>query len=103
MKQVTDSSQVLPGITKQLFLKLGVLPFFLAVAVVIFSVFSDNFLSGQNLLNVARQSVYLVLVSSVPCWSFGRFACSVIWLDWPSVPIVFNCFRASCNRCNRFS
>lgn len=63
MKQVTDSSQSLPEIVKQLFMKLGVLPFFLAAAVVIFSVYSDKFLSGQNLLNVARQSVYLVLVA----------------------------------------
>ncbi len=47
----------------QLFLKVGVLPFFLAGALIIFSLLSPHFLSVQNLTNVARQSVYLVLVS----------------------------------------
>lgn len=48
---------------KSLFLKVGVLPFFLVAALVIFSLVSGNFLSLQNLTNVARQSVYLILVS----------------------------------------
>jgi len=47
----------------RLFVKVGVLPFFLAGALVTFSLLSDKFLSGQNMANVARQSVYLVLVS----------------------------------------
>ncbi len=46
-----------------LFVKVGVLPFFLIGALVIFSLLSSHFLSVQNLTNVARQSVYLVLVS----------------------------------------
>lgn len=48
---------------KALFLRVGVLPFFLAAALIIFSLVSAQFLSVQNLTNVARQSVYLVLVS----------------------------------------
>jgi ribose transport system permease protein len=48
---------------KGLFLRVGVLPFFLAAALIIFSIVSTQFLSVQNLTNVARQSVYLVLVS----------------------------------------
>ncbi|WP_202315274.1 MULTISPECIES: ABC transporter permease [unclassified Mesorhizobium] len=48
---------------KTLFLRVGVLPFFLAAALIIFSLVSAQFLSVQNLTNVARQSVYLVLVS----------------------------------------
>ncbi|WP_137391029.1 ABC transporter permease [Rhodoligotrophos defluvii] len=48
---------------KALFLKVGVLPFFLAAALIIFSLVSGQFLSLQNLTNVARQSVYLILVS----------------------------------------
>jgi ribose transport system permease protein len=48
---------------KELFLRVGVLPFFLAVALVIFSFASGQFLTIGNLTNVARQSVYLVLVS----------------------------------------
>ncbi len=47
----------------QIFVRLGVLPFLLLIAVVIFSLSSDNFLSGRNLLNVIRQSSYLTLVA----------------------------------------
>ena len=48
---------------KTLFIRVGVLPFFLAIALVVFSFMSSKFLTGQNLVNMARQSVYLVLVS----------------------------------------
>lgn len=48
---------------KTLFIRVGVLPFFLAIALVVFTLMSNKFLTGQNLVNVARQSVYLVLVS----------------------------------------
>lgn len=51
------------GPIKRLFVKVGVLPFFLLGALVIFTALSSKFLTGQNLVNVARQSVYLVLVS----------------------------------------
>ncbi len=50
-------------IAKTLFVKLGVLPFLLAVALVTFTGLSDQFLTPQNLVNLVRQSVYLVLVS----------------------------------------
>ncbi len=50
-------------ILKTLFLRAGVLPFFLIAALVVFSIASAQFLTVQNLTNVARQSVYLVLVS----------------------------------------
>lgn len=45
------------------FVRLGVLPFLLLIAVVVFSILSSNFLTGQNLLNVVRQSSYLMLVA----------------------------------------
>jgi ribose transport system permease protein len=45
------------------FVRLGVLPFLLVIAVVIFTLMSDNFLTGRNLLNVARQSTYLAMVA----------------------------------------
>ncbi len=45
------------------FVKLGVLPLFLAVAVIVFTLLSRNFLSVQNLTNVSRQSTYLVVIS----------------------------------------
>lgn len=48
---------------RALFIRLGVLPFFLAAALIVFTLASDRFLTADNLVNVMRQSVYLVLVS----------------------------------------
>ncbi|EKV28954.1 Ribose ABC transport system, permease protein RbsC [Caenispirillum salinarum AK4] len=48
---------------RALFIRLGVLPFFLAGALVVFTVMSDRFLTLDNIVNVVRQSVYLMLVS----------------------------------------
>lgn len=48
---------------KLLFVRLGVLPFLLVVALIVFTLASDNFLTGRNLMNVVRQSVYLTIVS----------------------------------------
>ena len=48
---------------KRLFVRLGILPFLLVAAVAIFALLSDNFLTGRNLMNVLRQSVYLTIVS----------------------------------------
>jgi ribose transport system permease protein len=48
---------------RALFVRLGVLPFFLAGALLIFSILSDRFLTLDNIVNVVRQSVYLMLVS----------------------------------------
>jgi ribose transport system permease protein len=48
---------------KLLLMRVGVLPFFLVAAVVVFTLASSQFLTAQNIVNVARQSVYLVLVS----------------------------------------
>ena len=45
------------------FVRLGVLPFLLVIAVVIFTLMSGKFLSSQNLINVARQSTYLTMVA----------------------------------------
>ena len=45
------------------FVRLGVLPFLLLIAIVVFTLLSDNFLTQRNLLNVARQSTYLIMVS----------------------------------------
>ncbi|WP_416221084.1 ABC transporter permease [Rhodopseudomonas palustris] len=65
---VDSASAATPGLSainavKTLFLKVGVLPFFLAAALIVFSLVSGNFLTVSNLTNVARQSVYLILVS----------------------------------------
>jgi ribose/xylose/arabinose/galactoside ABC-type transport system permease subunit len=56
-----DSDWLLPA--KKVFVKMGVLPFLLVLAVLVFSSLSDNFLTTRNLTNVARQSSYLAMVS----------------------------------------
>ncbi|MEX0924316.1 MAG: ABC transporter permease [Rhodovibrionaceae bacterium] len=48
---------------RAVFIRLGVLPFFLIGALIIFTGLSDRFLTIDNLINVFRQSVYLILVS----------------------------------------
>ena len=45
------------------FVRLGVLPFLLIIALIVFTSLSDNFLTGRNLMNVARQSTYLTMVA----------------------------------------
>ncbi len=57
-----------PGLIRKIFVRVGVLPFFLLGALVVFTLLSPKFLTGQNLVNVMRQSVYLVLVSLARCW-----------------------------------
>ncbi|WP_051609389.1 ABC transporter permease [Fodinicurvata fenggangensis] len=61
--QETAGSRTALQALRAVFMKLGVLPFFLAGALVIFTVLSDRFLTFDNMTNVFRQSVYLTLVS----------------------------------------
>ncbi len=49
---------------KRLFVRLGILPFLLIIAVIVFTLLSENFLTTRNLTNVLRQSVYLTIVSA---------------------------------------
>jgi ribose transport system permease protein len=56
-------TSTLADLPKKLFVRLGILPFLLVIAVVVFTMLSDNFLTGRNLLNVLRQSVFLTIVS----------------------------------------
>lgn len=51
------------GLLKQAFLRMGVLPLLMLIALVVFSLVSDQFLKVDNLVNLVRQSVYLILVS----------------------------------------
>jgi len=60
---VPGRQNVLSRIAAALFLRVGVLPFFLIIALITFSMISRQFLTFENFINVARQSVYLVLVS----------------------------------------
>lgn len=55
--------QRISAFSKMLFVKLGALPFLLVVAIVVFALLSDNFLTWRNFFNVTRQSVYLTLVA----------------------------------------
>ena len=57
------SSEQRSNSLKQLFVKLGILPFLLLIAIIVFTLMSDNFLTIRNLTNVLRQSVYLMIVS----------------------------------------
>jgi ribose transport system permease protein len=51
------------GWVKLAFVRLGVLPFLLIIAIVVFALLSGNFLTVNNLFNVARQSTYLTMVA----------------------------------------
>ncbi len=51
------------NLIKTVFVKAGVLPWFLVIAVVFLTSATDTFLTEQNLSTVARQSTYLVLAA----------------------------------------
>jgi ribose transport system permease protein len=63
MTTASSDDEPRDNLLKRMFIRVGVLPFFLCIAVVVFTIMSDRFLSIQNLVNVGRQSVYLILVS----------------------------------------
>ena len=63
MTTATNDDRPGDNLLKQVFIRVGVLPFFLGIALIVFAVLSDKFLTVQNLVNVGRQSVYLILVS----------------------------------------
>jgi ribose transport system permease protein len=48
---------------KKMFVNLGVLPILLVLALVIFTSMSGNFLMPNNLINVIRQSAFLIIVA----------------------------------------
>jgi ribose transport system permease protein len=48
---------------QRLFVRIGVLPFLLVVAVVVFTSLSPRFLTAENLITVARQATYLAIVA----------------------------------------
>jgi len=63
MSARADQAPPLGGWWRHALVRLGVLPLLLALAVIIFSLLSPHFLTGQNLLNVARQSTFLAIVA----------------------------------------
>lgn len=62
-KAIARPDRALTDLPKRLFVRLGILPFLLAIAVLVFAMMSENFLTAKNLMNVLRQSVYLTIVS----------------------------------------
>ena len=54
---------MLTRLMRKTFIGMGVLPFLILIATIIFAILSDNFLTVRNLLNVARQSTYLIIVT----------------------------------------
>ena len=58
------TENTLVRLIRKTFIGMGVLPFLILIATVIFAFLSDNFLTVRNLLNVARQSTYLIIVTT---------------------------------------
>jgi len=63
VEPISEHRKDATGWLKLAFVRLGVLPFLLIVAIVVFTLMSGNFLTVNNLLNVARQSTYLTMVA----------------------------------------
>jgi ribose transport system permease protein len=57
------TENMLIRIVRKSFIGMGVLPFLIVIATIIFAILSENFLTVRNLINVARQSTYLVIVT----------------------------------------
>ena len=60
---VSDPRGAIGHFLELAFIRLGVLPALLLIAIAVFTALSGNFLSVENLTNVMRQSTYLALVS----------------------------------------
>ena len=63
MIEIFNYFSILKKFISNSFIKAGVLPWFLGVALITFSFASDNFLTTQNILGVARHSSDLILVA----------------------------------------
>src|SRR6201997_2130009 len=48
---------------QRLFVRIGVLPFLLVIALIVFSAMSARFFTSENLITVARQATYLAIVA----------------------------------------
>jgi len=57
------NENVLVRLIRKSSIGMGVLPFLIILATIIFAILSENFLTARNLINVARQSTYLVIVT----------------------------------------
>jgi len=57
------TENILIKMIRKSFIGMGVLPFLIVLAMIIFTILSDHFLTVRNLINVSRQSAYLVIVT----------------------------------------
>ena len=60
---LSKNENILVKLFKKAFIGMGVLPFLILFAIIIFTILSENFLTLRNLINVARQSTYLIIVT----------------------------------------
>lgn len=63
IEQRRNTNETIRRIATQVFVRAGVLPWFLIVAITVFTLASDSFLTGRNLMLVARQATYLTMVA----------------------------------------
>lgn len=61
MNDTTPSKRAVHALAKT-FARVGVLPFMMVAALIIFALLSENFLTASNLLNALRQNSYIVIV-----------------------------------------
>ena len=50
-------------VMRKTFVGMGVLPFLIILATIVFAILSDNFLTVRNLINISRQTTYLIIVA----------------------------------------
>ncbi|GAB2177463.1 ABC transporter permease [Dongia sp. agr-C8] len=60
---IPSEQQAKTQLLVRLFLSIGVLPILLVIALVLFSLLSDNFFTFNNIANVLRQTSYLTIVA----------------------------------------
>lgn len=59
----SKTENILIKMIRKTFIGMGVLPFLIILATIIFTILSDNFLTARNLINVSRQTTYLIIVT----------------------------------------
>ena len=57
---------------RRMFINVGALPFLLVLLIIFFATQNPRFLSEVNILNIAQQGIYLLLISLAQMWSWSR-------------------------------
>ncbi len=63
MRKQVELMGSIERVAAQVFVRGGVLPWFLVFAIIIFTFATESFMTGQNFMLVARQATYLVMVA----------------------------------------